>query len=428
MPDMAQHEGTPSDLPRFEAPTLGLKGLPFGGEAGTGWSVFDADTGFPVAVLHESAIRHNSATMVAFCARHGVSHAPHGKTTMAPAIFRIQLEDGCWGITAATVWQAARMREAGVPRVIIANQVVVPAEIEWLGRAIADGFDVMCYVDSLRGVQLLSDVLAINPASPRLPVLLEVGVNGGRTGVRSLDEALTVARAAAAAPNLAFTGVSGFEGILGADGDRTAREVVVEFLDAVVEATHAVHAENLFEPSPEVVVTAGGSAYFDHVVDRFSLVNLGDTPTRIVLRTGGYISHDDVGYNRKSPMGESPRVDDDSRLRASIEIWAAVLSRPEPTLALVGLGKRDAASDGQLPVAKKVRRCGSSEVEEIAPIQVSVINDQHAYLDLDAEDPLAVGDLVGFGIGHPCTTFDKWRVMLMVDDDYRVTELVHTIF
>src|SRR5690606_38795136 len=138
---------------------------------------------------------------------------------------------------------------------------------------------------------------------------------------------------------------------------------------------------------------------------------------------GGYISHDDVGYNRKSPMGATPRVEDGSRLQASIEIWAAVLSRPEPTRALVGLGKRDAASDGRLPVAKKILRRGSSSVEEIEPIHVSVINDQHAYLDIDPDDPLAVGDLVGFGIGHPCTTFDKWRTMLMVDDDYRVTEL-----
>ena len=425
---MTEHRGTPSESPHLSPPTTGLKGLPFGGDVGTGWNVFDADIAYPLAVLHESALRHNSATMAAYCARHGVSHAPHGKTTMAPAIFRIQLDDGCWGITAATVWQAAQMKEASVPRVLIANQVVVPAEIEWLGRAVADGFEVMCYVDSLDGVQLLSEVLAANPDAPRLPVLLEVGAQGGRTGVRSLEDALAVARAAAGAPQLMLTGVSGFEGILGAEGDRTDREVVVEFLDRVVEAAHAIHAENLFEPSPEVIVTAGGSAYFDYVVERLSQVDLGDTPTRIVLRTGGYISHDDVGYNRKSPMGATPRVEEGSALQASIEIWAAVLSRPEPTRALVGLGKRDAASDGRLPVAKKVRRRGSTTVESIEPNEVSVINDQHAYLDIDPDDPLAVGDLVGFGIGHPCTTFDKWRVMLMVDDDYRVTELAHTIF
>lgn len=428
MPTMVSHEKVPSDMARSEGPTSGLKGLPFDLEVGTGWNLFDAAIGFPVAVLHESAIRHNSATMAAFCARHGVSHAPHGKTTMAPAIFRIQLGDGCWGITAATVWQAAKMREAGVPRVIIANEVVVPAEIEWLGQAVAEGFDVMCYVDSLDGVRLLDEVLAANPDHPRLAVLLEVGVRGGRTGVRSLDEALSVARAAAESPRLILTGVSGFEGILGAEGDRTDREVVVDFLDSIVDAAHAVHAEDLFEPAPEVIVTAGGSAYFDYVLERFERVDLGDTPTRIVLRTGGYISHDDVGYNRKSPMGATPRVEEGSALQASIEIWAAVLSRPEPTRALVGLGKRDAASDGRLPVAKKVRRRGSTTVESIEPNEVSVINDQHAYLDLDPEDPLAVGDLVGFGIGHPCTTFDKWRVMLMVDDDYRVTELAHTIF
>ncbi|HVR32231.1 MAG TPA: alanine racemase [Acidimicrobiia bacterium] len=409
-------------------PDTGLKGLPFGFTGGIGWDVFDTDLGFPVALLHESALRHNSATIAAFCARHGVSHAPHGKTTMAPAIFRIQLDDGSWAITAATVWQAAMMRAAGVPRVLIANQVVVPAEIEWLGAAVAAEFDVLCYVDSLAGVRLLSDVLGGLPGSPRLPVLLEVGAPGGRTGVRSLEEALAVARATVASPQLLLTGVSGFEGILDAEGDRTAAEVVVDFLDRVVEAAHALHHEGLFEPSPEVIVTAGGSAYFDHVVDRFSRLDLGDVPARVVLRTGGYISHDDVGYHWTSPMGASPRVDDQFRLQPAIEVWGAVLSRPEPTRALVGLGKRDAASDGRLPVAKKVRRLGSSRVEEIAPIQVAVINDQHSYLDLHPDDSLAVGDLVGFGIGHPCTTFDKWRVLLMVDDDYRVTELVHTVF
>lgn len=425
---MVLHEvDTPAGAPSHD-PRTPPKGVPFGPRPESGWDLFTAPVAFPVAVLRESALRHNSATMAAFCARHGVSHAPHGKTTMAPAIFRIQLDDGCWGITAATVWQAAMMRGAGVPRVLIANEVVVPAEIEWLGEAVAAGFEVLCYVDSVAGVELLSEGLARVPGSPRLPVLLEVGVAGGRTGARSLDDALAVARAAAAVPELVLTGVSGFEGILGGDDTRTDREVVVEFLDSIVEATHAVHAEGLFEPAPEVIVTAGGSAYFDHVVERFSHVDLGDTPTRILLRSGGYISHDDVGYNRKSPMGATPRVEDGSRLQASIEIWAAVLSRPEPTRALVGLGKRDAASDGRLPVAKKILRRGSSSVEEIEPIHVSVINDQHAYLDIDPDDPLAVGDLVGFGIGHPCTTFDKWRTMLMVDDDYRVTELVHTTF
>ncbi|MEP7114523.1 MAG: hypothetical protein ABI862_14755, partial [Ilumatobacteraceae bacterium] len=104
------------------------KGFPLRSTARTGWSIFDDDVPYPVALLFESAIEHNSATMRAYCERHGVSLAPHGKTTMAPALFRRQLRDGAWAITAATTWQARTMREAGVGRVLIANEVVVPGE------------------------------------------------------------------------------------------------------------------------------------------------------------------------------------------------------------------------------------------------------------------------------------------------------------
>jgi D-serine dehydratase len=56
------------------------------------------------------------------------------------------------------------------------------------------------------------------------------------------------------------------------------------------------------------------------------------------------------------------------------------------------------------------------------------MNDQHGYLDIPAGSPLKVGDLVGFGINHPCTTFDKWQVIHVVDDDYNVVESLRTFF
>jgi D-serine dehydratase len=404
------------------------KGFPFRDDIGIGWNVFDADVVYPLAVLRESAIDHNRATMMAYCARNGVSLAPHGKTTMAPALFRRQLDDGCWAITAANTWQARMMRLSGVDKVLIANEVVVPAEIEWLGRSLAQGFDPICYVDSVAGVGIMDEVLdRVGPVRP-LPVLVEMGAVGARAGVRTVPDGLEVARAAAAASNLALTGVSGFEGLLGAVGDRSAQSVVVEFLDGIVDLAHAIAAEELFEPSPEVLVTAGGSAYFDHVVDRFSRVALGGLPHRVVIRSGCYITHDDGSYHRSSPMGEVPRTDQRERLHPAIELWGVVMSRPEPTRALAGIGKRDVSHDGQLPLAKKVLRRGGGRVEDIDPFRVVTVHDQHAFLDVAPDDPLAVGDLVGFGISHPCTTFDKWRMFVMVDDDYRVTELVPTLF
>lgn len=403
------------------------KGFPLGSDEGVGWSIFDDDVPYPVAVLFESAIDHNSKAMERFCERSNVSLAPHGKTTMAPALFRRQLRDGAWAMTAATTWQAKMMREAGVDRVIIANQVVVPGEIEWLAKSLSEGFEVFCYIDSIAGIEIMNETLArVRPVRP-LPVLLEMGIAGGRTGLRTIDEALLVAAEVARSPYLALTGTSGFEGIIQAHGDRPVAEPVEKFLDQIVEVTHAIDANGWFEPSPELIVTAGGSAFFDHVVDRFSRLETA-LPLRVVIRSGCYITHDDGSLHQASPMGETPRTGHDDRLVAAIEIWGVVLSRPEPGRALVGIGKRDASTDGLLPILKKIRRRGSTNVETVVGARVAEIHDQHAFLDLDPADPLAVGDLVGFGISHPCTTFDKWRAIPIVDDDYRVVEIANTIF
>ena len=60
--------------------------------------------------------------------------------------------------------------------------------------------------------------------------------------------------------------------------------------------------------------------------------------------------------------------------------------------------------------------------------RVIELNDHHAYLALPAESPLRVGDMVSFGISHPCTTFDKWQLLYVVDDAYTVTEAIRTFF
>jgi D-serine dehydratase len=407
---------------RFQ-PTARPKGFPLEGNDPSdaiGWSIFDTDVAYPVAVMFDSAITHNNRALADYCTRHGVSLAPHGKTTMAPALFRRQLAAGAWAITAATTWQARTMWSAGVNRVLIANQVVVPGEIAWLSNAQAQGFEPYCYVDSLAGVEIMSSALAEAGAERSLPVLLELGIEGGRTGARTIDEAMQVASAVARSPHLALTGTSGFEGLLGP-------ERVDRFLLAIVELTHAVAAEGSFEPSPEVIVTAGGSAYFDHVVDRFADVEI-DQPLRIVIRSGCYITHDDGSLHEASPMGQTPRTGHDEHLVPALEVWGVVLSRPEPTRAIIGIGKRDASTDGLFPLVKQVRRRGSQQIERVAPNRVVQVNDQHAYLDVDPSDPLAVGDLVGVGISHPCTTFDKWRSIPIVDDHYRVVEIADTLF
>ncbi|MEY4400815.1 MAG: hypothetical protein RL072_680 [Actinomycetota bacterium] len=381
----------------------------------------------PTAVLLRSSLMNNSSSFADYCSRHHVSFAPHGKTTMSPELFRMQLDDGAWAITAATTFQARTMVEHGVPRVFIANEVIAPGDIAWLARASQRGHEVYCCVDSLDAVKLLDAGLKELPRDTRVPVLVELGVPSGRTGCRSLGEALDVARRVTTSAKLRLAGVSGFEGIISANESQSAEERVDEFLSGLRRLADQVIAQRLIDVTGELVISAGGSVFFERVVTQLYRANPA-MKERIVVRSGCYISHDDGVIHELSPLGATPR-DSGEIFQPALEVWGVVLSRPEPTRVILGIGKRDVSTDGLLPVAKKRRRRKSEPVELWTSLgRATRVDDQHTYLDVADSDDIAVGDLVGLGISHPCTTFDKWRAIPIVDDHYRVVEVARTFF
>lgn len=378
-----------------------------------------SDIPLPVCVLRRSALEQNLRVMADWCAARGVELAPHGKTTMAPQIAWEQMRAGAWAITVATVAQLRAFHAFGLQRFVVANQIVDTASLRWLADALErDGaLEVVCLVDSSAGLSLLEHGLAA--ARGRVRVLVELGYPGGRTGCRSVDAALELAREVRASGTVVLAGVEAFEGVI-QGAAHGATDVVDALLDDLTTLTGRVLDEL---PDGEVIVSAGGSAFFDRVVER---VRPLDPRVRLVLRSGCYVSHDAGLYERSSPLGSRAPVGV-ARLENALEVWGAVLSRPEPSLALVGLGKRDVSYDVDLPVPLAI---AGPEGRRPAPLSMAVVslNDQHAYLRLDAADPLAPGDLVGVGISHPCTTFERWRVIPVVEDDDRVSGAVITCF
>ena len=404
-----------------------LKGFPGRRHRSTGWSIFDPSVLMPTAVLLQSALLNNSKSFARFCEQHHVSFAPHGKTTMSPELFRIQLRDGAWAITAATAFQARTMIEHGVSRVFIANEVVAPGDIAWLADATHDGREVYCCVDSLAAVKILDSGLAGLLKAQQVPVLVELGVPQGRTGTRSVIEALAVAQEVSISDNLCLVGASGFEGIITATETQSAEERVNQFLADLRRLVDEMIALNMLRGVDDVLLAAGGSVYFDQVVEQL----YRETPIvqeRVIVRSGCYISHDDGVIHELSPLGAVQRTPGDV-FQAALEIWGVVLSRPEPTRVIVGVGKRDASTDGLLPIAKKMVRKGGTQPEPWSSLGRAVrVDDQHAYLEVAPSEDIAVGDFVGFGISHPCTTFDKWRAIPIVDDNYRVVNIANTFF
>jgi D-serine deaminase-like pyridoxal phosphate-dependent protein len=384
-------------------------------------SLFDAGFSWPVMALRDSAIDHNVAVMARWCADRGISLAPHGKTTMCPDLFGRQLHAGAWAMTAATPWQVRAYREFAVPRILVANEVVDVAFVSWVAAELEGDpeFDVLCYVDSVAGVHLLGEAMGADVRRP-LQVLVEVGLHGGRTGCRSESDVTAVASAVADYRALSLVGVAGYEGPLGHERDDATLVAVDHYVRRLAATLVQLDAAGLFDVrATELVLTCGGSGHVDVVSAVLAETLSCSRPVRPVLRAGSYITHDHGLYERTSSMADE--------LRAAIEVWCQVLSRPEPGLALLGAGRRDVSFDSGLPIPLWRR---SAATGELSPLRatVSALNDQHAFLDLETGSELEVGDLVCLGISHPCTTFDKWQLIVLLDDDRRVTDCLSTYF
>jgi D-serine deaminase-like pyridoxal phosphate-dependent protein len=387
----------------------------------------------PIATLDRAAADHNVRTMAAWCAAARVSLAPHGKTTMAPALWLEQLDAGAWAITVANEPQLRVARGVGVPRVVLANLLLRPAGLAWLASEMAadPGFEFLCWVDSVDAVRLMDAALVAAGARRPVPVLVEVGSPGARTGARTPTDALDVAEAVLAAPSLALAGVAGYEGVV-AHG---AHPDAVALVDGFLEQMMGLHRQLLdrYEVA-EPVLSAGGSAYFDRVVAVLGGAvddRPGGRPTRVVVRSGAYVTHDDGAYRRSTPSVR----DSGPQFRPALHVWGRVISTPEPGIAYLDAGKRDLPYDEGLPEVQLLRRRepdGSVSSTPLSGHQIVNTNDQHAHVRVPVGSPLVVGDVVRLGISHPCTLFDKWSLIPVLDDatasDPVVVDLLRTHF
>lgn len=411
------------------------KGLPFDAASLTvgtvgkqGWNVLRGDLPLPVAVVRQDIVAANAVWMEQFTRLNGMFIAPHGKTTMSPQLFAIQIRHGALAITVATVQQFQVCLRFGIKRVIIANQLVGAGAIDACFAALRDpAVELYCLVDSAEGLSLLAEGAARNslPSGRALGVLIEIGFEGGRAGVRLPEAAMVLARQVAATPGLRLAGFECFEGLL------PTTDRVDDLLDGVAALAEAADAEGLVPDGAPLIVTAGGTAFFDRVGERFNDANF-TRPVLKILRSGCYLTHDSIGYAAafERILGRTKLKLPPGRLAAALEVWAYVQSRPEPGRAILTMGKRDVGFDAGLPVALHWHRPGSTVAPEAVPEghKLVALNDQHAHMDLPADSPLRVGDMVGFGIGHPCTTFDKWQILMQVDEGYTVTGALKTFF
>lgn len=395
------------------------------------WQVLQGDLPFPLAVIRQSSLQHNLHWMQNFCKERGLDIAPHGKTTMSPELYHLQLSAGAWGISFATVFQASLGARNGVKRIIIANQVYQAPDLDALASLLEAFPELRVYflVDSMAQMEAIAQWRASRDSHVNFTVLIELGIDGKRTGCRNHTQALELARRIKATPHIHLCGVETYEGALATCHHAHDQTQVEALMARLQQLAIACEAEHLFEHE-EVLLTAGGSAIFDLVAK--DLKPHLKRPARGILRSGCYLTHDHVQY-RKMLQCVGERLNLRETLKPALEVISSVQSCPEPGLALLTMGKRDVSYDLDLPVAIWRAKLGDTGTQGVpAHWHIEALNDQHAYLRFDPSAPVneqpQLGQLVGCGISHPCTTFDKWRWMPIIDEHFNVVDAISVNF
>lgn len=392
--------------------------------------LFEDALPLPAAVLKQSALTHNRAWMRRFLAETGVQLCPHGKTTMSPQLFQMQRDDGAWGMTAATAHHVRVYAAFGVKRILLANQLIGAANIALVaGLLQADPeLKVVVQVDSVAGIAHLADGLRSCGYSGTLPVLIELGIAGKRTGVRDQTTASAVLQALVdEGEQLRWAGVTLYEGVV-KHTDPAAESLLDDLYQrALVLFEAGVNAPVVCDDA--LILSAGGSVFFDKAAAFLGRVARGRAVVPL-LRSGCYLTSDACFYQRATAalQARTPQFQHLGGFLPALEVWTHVQSLPEPGLLVAALGKRDISYDLEPPPVLWLCRRGATPRAAPADMQVTALYDQHAVLAVGRDHGLQVGDLLGFGMAHPCTTFDKWRRIAVVDDAYQVVDTVDTYF
>jgi D-serine deaminase-like pyridoxal phosphate-dependent protein len=373
-------------------------------------NLFTANFQFPIMVVNEAALKNNIDRMASYCKSVGAELAPHVKTTMSPQIAQMQTNAGAYALTIANFWQASIFLSFGFKKLIIANEVLDPSAIAEISRLNKDKVaEIIFYVDSLAGLEIVKNYTL---AAGEQNLFIEIGTDEGRSGVRDLSEVEKIAKAIAADSRLKLRGVTGFEGAVPAAArSKKGEKRLAAFCQKIVAAADRAYpnkADGVF------IISAGGSAYFEIVAEE---LNKFGKEKILLLRSGGYVTHDSKYYEEIYPFRDL-----DQRFKPAIEVWAQIISTPEPNFGVLNLGKRDIGNDLHNPIPFAKYGSGLTAFSG----QIEKLNDQHGYLR--SKQDFAVSQLVGLGISHPCTTFDKWRLIPLVNDNYDVVDCLYTFF
>jgi D-serine deaminase-like pyridoxal phosphate-dependent protein len=325
----------------------------------------DIDT--PALLIDIDKMERNIQKMADFFAAHSANLRPHTKTHKCPILAHKQLRAGARGITCAKLGEAEVMAEAGIDDILIANQIVGEQKLSRLAN-LAHHCNIMVAVESAENAAALSS--AAQAMGSTIRVLIEVDVGMHRCGVKSVEEALSLAQVILSNPGLSFEGIMGYEGHVVMMPDFEDRETSCTDSMQVLISTKEILEQNDIEVK---IVSAGGTGTYNIA---------GAYPGITEIQAGSYIVMDAKYYSVLEDF------------ECALTLLTTVTSRPDKESAILDAGMKAMTFEFGMPELVNLKGAG-----------ISFLSEEHGHLYLEDADP-KVGQKIELIPSHGCTTIN----------------------
>lgn len=404
------------------------------------WNILKQDIQFPILTINENKFNKNLISMKKYSDANNVYLAPHCKTSMSPQLLNKIEELGCWGFTAANNQQLMVLLQMGVKKIILANLITNESNLLNIFELLKKHKHVselyVC-VDSRFGVNLINKISKKYSFNKKIKVLIEIGITNSRSGIRNLSALKSLIKSIVKLPpNFILSGILFYEGAAKSNNYQITLKKVKKIIMFGITCINFLARNNLIR-NDEYIISGGGSEFFDLVVFYIRKFNKFKK-TRIIIRPGSYIAYGHGYYMsvlkkldiRKKILIKNKIYKASELFSPSLELWAYIISQQDDGKAILNFGKRDVSYDLGLPIPLAIYRNSKliKKIEKNNKIKIFKLNDQHAFIKFNKGFDIKVGDLLKFGVSHPCITLDNWNTLFMINSNYLIKEGIKTFF
>ena len=393
---------------------------------------------FPILSIDKLQLINNIRIMKNFAIKNNLSLAPHCKTFMSPQLINNHLKK-TWGLTISNNQQLSTIINLNVKNIIYGNLIVNEANlIQYLDivKKYRKLTNIYYCIDSLFGLNLLMKVVTKKKYKFKIRILIELGTKNGRCGIRNFKSFKKIVISLNNIPkNILVSGLFFYEGAIKNSSLSKVSKKIMDLLQFTFRCHEELVYQNLYKEKIKLI-SGGGSEYFDLVTKYFNKFNTKND-TKLILRPGSFIAYGHGYYEKKinnlKKRNIIKSISDKNKIffKPSLLLWSHVLSINDNGIAIVNFGKRDVSFDLGNPIPINVYRNKKKyRNNETKPNNLNVIklNDQHAFLKYNNKIKLNIGDLISFGISHPCITLDKWKYVFLINSKFDVIDVYQTFF